>query len=96
MTDQLQAPSFDLIAADNLALSVLNALAEKLTDTKWKEIQQQAGTLCIHWHNTYFTREKADPENSTPRGFYCGGPDRENRDRKHRRHENALFPSSNR
>ncbi|CAK6979125.1 hypothetical protein KUCAC02_024725 [Scomber scombrus] len=72
-----------LLAADDLAQSVLNALTENCTDTKWKEIRQQAETLCKHRHNTDFTQEKADPENSKHGGFYCGGPDRENTDREH-------------
>lgn len=54
MSDQLQAPNFDLIAAEDLAQSVLNALSGKRTDTKWKEIQQQA----TNTGTTHTSREK--------------------------------------
>lgn len=36
MSDQLQSPNFDLVAADDLAQSVITAISEKGTDDKWK------------------------------------------------------------
>lgn len=48
LSDQLQVPNFDLVAADYLAQSVITALSEKRTDDKWKEIRQQAESLCAN------------------------------------------------
>lgn len=42
MSDQLQAPNFDLVAAGDLSQSVISAFSEKRTDDRWKDLRQQA------------------------------------------------------
>lgn len=61
MSDQLQAPNFDLVAAQ----SVLNALTKKHRHTKWNKIQQCVQTQAQHMLHMR--------KGSTPGGFYWGG-----------------------
>ncbi len=48
MSDQLQSPNFDLVAADDLAQSVITAISEKRTEGKWDAIRKQAEDLCVN------------------------------------------------
>ncbi|KAI4828619.1 hypothetical protein KUCAC02_022699 [Chaenocephalus aceratus] len=47
MSDQLQSATFDLEAADDLAQSVTTAISEKRTEDKWREIRNEAESLCV-------------------------------------------------
>ncbi|XP_037531372.1 zinc finger MYM-type protein 1-like [Nematolebias whitei] len=46
MSDQLQSPNLDLVAANDLAHSVITALTEKRTDDKWETLRKEAEELC--------------------------------------------------
>ncbi|KAK1890662.1 52 kDa repressor of the inhibitor of the protein kinase [Dissostichus eleginoides] len=48
MSDQLQSATFDLEAADDLAQSVTTAISEKRTEDKWREIRNEAESLCVN------------------------------------------------
>ncbi|KAJ3594762.1 hypothetical protein NHX12_004069 [Muraenolepis orangiensis] len=48
MSDQLQSATFDLEAADDLAQSVTIAISEKRTEDKWREIRNEAESLCVN------------------------------------------------
>ncbi|KAJ3602707.1 hypothetical protein NHX12_030456 [Muraenolepis orangiensis] len=48
MSDQLQSATFDLEAADDLAQYVTIAISEKRTEDKWREIRNEAESLCVN------------------------------------------------
>ena len=48
MSEQLQSPSFNLVAADDPASSVITAISEECTEDKWKETREPAEGLCAN------------------------------------------------
>lgn len=85
MSDQLQAPNYHPVAANDLVQSVIIALLEKRTEDKWKEIQQQAESVLKHRNGDTDSAicQKTGPESSTSGGLCCISPDRWNRHKKH-------------
>lgn len=73
MLDQLQYLNFDLVAADDVAQSVISAISEKCTE----DPKASKRHVCKHSNctNTGFTTwNKAGRNSTTPAGFCCGGP----------------------